>query len=165
MYLSESKCTYQSVFVNRTSERFIYFDELVWSDKDFVSKIAGSLNGSFSLGMKSCSSVLCPVPWKGWCSEQPRCCPLWSRCQSTNKPACPFIKAQSFSKDCANFNEFLLGHVFRWFLSEARGLGRKTNKKKSFLTHSLLWLLEDAHRKWKTLFIHVVPGTDQALKR
>lgn len=132
MYLSESKCTYQSVFVNRTSERFIYCDDLVWSDKDFVSKIEGSLNGSFSLGVKSCSSVLCPVPWKGWCSEQPRCCPLWSRRQSTNKPARTFIKAQSFSKDCANFNEFLIGTCFS-VISVWSKRAREKNKQKEIL--------------------------------
>lgn len=113
MCLSESKCMLNAltslyVWTGLQQGLFIVINlyDLV---EIFVPKIEGSLNGSFPLGVKNSSSVLCLVPWKGWCSEQPRCCSLWSQRQSTNKPACPFIKAQSFSKDCANFNEFLIG--------------------------------------------------------
>lgn len=101
--------------------------------------------------------VPCPL---GKVTEQPRCHPLLSWLQGTNKPAHPLVKAQSFSEGCAHYNGFLT-----WTGSSAISVrARKKNKKKPFLTHSALWLVEDARRKWKTPLVSVVPGTDQTLK-
>lgn len=75
----------------------------------------------------------------------------------------PSSKHKAFLKTELMSMRSLLAHVLWGFRSIARELGRKPNKKKPFLTYSLLWLL-DAHRKWKTPFVDVVPGTNQALK-
>lgn len=50
------------------------------------------------------------------------------------------------------------------FLSQATGFGINTDKNTPLLIDSVLWLLEDAYRKWKTPLIYVVPHSDLALK-